>query len=189
MPETFLETVFAARVIERVLLTLVILVAAVLVMRGFWRTMSQVDFDVSKEKLGASANIALATPVFVLFGLIGFAWVSLSHPITVEAPNAAEGSGEKVAQAGSLSKAIGAARAPTPFQRSEALDHIRTLNCELAEAMPIRKPAIESAKLALIVSVWDSGWGDPGTYAAAYRNGAATGNAVVDTYMTDKNPC
>ena len=58
MPETFLETLFAARLAERIVLTLVILVAAVLVMRGFWRTMSRVDFDISKEKLGASVTIA-----------------------------------------------------------------------------------------------------------------------------------
>lgn len=194
MPETFLETAFAARLAERFALSAVIVLAAAVIMVGFWRGMSRVDFDLSRDKLGASANIALATPVFALLALVGFAWVSFSHPITLEAapPPAAEAPGP-TAQAPApraLARAIGAAPgAPGAPPRAAALDHIAELNCLLAEADPRRRPALEAARLSLLLAVWDPAWGDAAAYARRRAAGEDTGMPVPDVHLEDRNPC
>lgn len=71
------------RMLERLTLTAVILGVSLVVMVGFWRTVTRVDLS-DGGKLGVAGSVTLATPVFVLLGIVGYAWVSLSNPLKVE---------------------------------------------------------------------------------------------------------
>ena len=196
MPETFIETVFATRLGERIALTAIIVIATGIVMIGFWRCMSRINFDLPNDKLG-SANVVLATPVLTLLALVGFAWISFSNPITVEsrttgsAPAESPDGGAQAA-AGSLTRAVGATPVPAakgPLTRAQALDHIATLNCFHDSANPLQAPSIEAAKTALILSVWDPAWGDAEAFANARATGSPSGVPVVEVYLQDTQPC
>ena len=71
--------VIAFRIGERITLTIVVLLVALVVMVGFWRTVQRVKVD-DGGKLGVAASFVLSTPVFVLMTIVGYAWVSLAHP-------------------------------------------------------------------------------------------------------------
>jgi hypothetical protein len=84
--------VIAFRIGERITLTIVVLLVALVVMVGFWRTVQRVKVD-DGGKLGVAGSVVLSTPVFVLMTIVGYAWVSLAHPISIGAPAAVPGNG------------------------------------------------------------------------------------------------
>lgn len=170
-PAAVAAAAFALRIGERVALSLVVVVVALTVTLGFWRSIQRVDFDLG-DKLGGSARLVLATPVLALLALIGFAWVSFSNPITVTVPGI---SGEPGAHAAAgATSMIGAAPGTTPpanidFARGEALGNLRSLNCALkgrSGLAPREIDALARIRLALMLPVWDAAWGDPQAFRA-----------------------
>jgi hypothetical protein len=80
----FAHTIFYLRIIERFVITGLVLAVAVIVLIAFWRTVHRIDFNVAKEKVGVAGTTLVATPVLVLLILVGFAWVVLTNNISLE---------------------------------------------------------------------------------------------------------
>lgn len=95
------------RIAERLGLSLIVLLVALVVMVGFWRSVQKLDVS-DGGKLGVAGSFALSTPVFVLLAIIGYAWVSLSFPIQVTGPaapaEATAAAGGRRASSGSVCK-------------------------------------------------------------------------------------
>ena len=105
-PVTVASTAFAFRIGERIALSIVVILVALVVTAGFWRSIQKVDFTLSKAGTSGGGTFVLATPVFALLALIGFAWVSFAHPITVAVPaTAAERTAETAQAAGTVTMA------------------------------------------------------------------------------------
>lgn len=162
-PATVASYAFAVRIGERIAISLVVIAVALVVTLGFWRTIQKVDFSLSQEKLSGGGSFVLATPVFALLALIGFAWVSFSHPVSVALPG---GGATQSAAAGPVSM-IGAAPArPEPdadFRRGEAAGQIRSLNCIATKAAGVAErdgDALARVKLGLMLGAWDPAWGE-----------------------------
>lgn len=169
-PAAVAATAFALRIAERVALSLVVVVVALTVTLGFWRSIQRVDFDLG-DKPGGSARLVLATPVFALLALIGFAWVSFSNPITVTVPGQGTTAGAETAAA--TTSMMGATpaspEAGIEFRRGEAIGAIRSLNCALRgrEGLSPREiDALARIRLSLMRPVWDTAWGDPEAFGA-----------------------
>jgi hypothetical protein len=167
-PATVASYAFAFRIGERIAISLVVIAVAMVVTLGFWRTIQKVDFTLSQEKLSGGGSFVLATPVFALLALIGFAWVSFSHPVSVALPAAGA---TQAAAAGPVSM-MGAAparpEADVGFRRGEATGQIRSLNCIAGKASGVAErdvDALARVKLGLMLPVWDPGWGE----AEAFR--------------------
>ena len=167
---------FAFRVGERVVISLVVIVLALVVSVAFWRSLQRVDFSVSREKLSAAGNVVLATPVFALLALIGLAWVSFSNPISVTVPGAgATADGDvDVAQGGGFKATAfvgpAAERADAAaMTRIAAAEWLRSLNC-IAEAAgdlsPRETAALAELRLALMRQRWVAEWGDFAAFRA-----------------------
>lgn len=195
------EAVILYRTAERLAISTVVILVALVVTLGFWRSIQRVDFQVTRDKLGGAANLVLATPVFALIALIGFSWVSFSNPISVLIENPAPGvpapAGAEPPSAAPLATAspatlefTGIAAVPVQtgraleMEREQARSVIRTLNC-FATAAPDRlENARESdnlarARLAVLAPVWNEAeWGD----FEAFRAWALTtsGDAPAD---------
>jgi hypothetical protein len=95
--------------------------------------------------------------------LIGFAWVSFSHPVTIALPAAGAA---QTAAAGPVSM-MGAAparpEADIGFRRGEVAGQIRSLNCIAAKASGVAErdgDALARVKLGLMLPVWDPAWGE-----------------------------
>lgn len=161
---TLATAIFALRIGERLALSLVVVVVALTVTLGFWRSIQRVDFNLG-DKLGGSARLVLATPVFALLALIGFAWVSFSNPITVTLPGESGGGGM-------IGSTPDRATAPEPdidFRRGQALTDIRSLNCVLQgrEGLSARDTdAMARIRLSLMRPVWGPDWGDAEAFRA-----------------------
>jgi hypothetical protein len=80
----FAHTIMYLRIIERFVITGLVLATAVIVLIAFWRTVHRIDFNVEKDKVGVAGTTLVATPVLVLLILVGFAWVVLTNSISVE---------------------------------------------------------------------------------------------------------
>ena len=166
----------AFRIGERIVLSLVVVLVALVVTAGFWRSIQKIDFQFGQDKISGAANVVLATPVFALLALIGFAWVSFSNPIAVTVPAAASGAGE-AASTGEV-KFVGAVPgAPPPgsdvdFERGKAEGLVMSLNCVAQAAgdkvSPRDADALAVARLAALQPVWAADWGD----FAAFRDWA-----------------
>ena len=162
-PAQFAAFVIALRVGERVVLSLVIILVALLCIAGFWRSMQKLDFSLARDKLSGSANVVLATPVFALLALIAFAWVSFSNPISVGSP----------ATQPTATSFIGATPTAevTAFDRTRTAEMIRALNCVAARAPDASASerfddALALIRLQLMEGVWSPDWGDPAAFRA-----------------------
>lgn len=165
---------FAFRIAERIVISLVVILVSLVVTVGFWRSIQRIDFQLSREKVSGAANVILATPVFALLALIGFAWVSFSNPISVGLP-AAGGEADQVAGDPpgviTLSGSVPAPAAPgDDMALSRNLATVRSLNCIAGitgEGLsPRDADALRDARLALMQAVWQPDWGDPADFAA-----------------------
>jgi hypothetical protein len=164
----------ALRIGERVVLSGVVVLMALVVTAGFWRSIQKIDFRFGKDQISGAANVVLATPVLALVALIGFAWVSFSNPVAVTVP--AAGGGE-TASTGEV-KFVGAVPgAPPPgsdaaFERRKAEGLVMSLNCVARAAggavSPRDADALAVARLAALQPVWAADWGD----FAAFRDWA-----------------
>jgi hypothetical protein len=136
-PATVASTAFAFRIGERIALTVIVILVALVVTAGFWRSIQKVDFSLAKAGTSGGGTFVLATPVFALLALIGFAWVSFAHPISVAVPaTASERSAEAAQVAGTVTMA-GALPAPQgdmEFARNTVRMRILSLNCLAQQA-------------------------------------------------------
>lgn len=171
-PASVASTAFAFRIGERMVLSAVVVLVAFIVTLGFWRTIQKVDFSLARA--GATGSLVLTTPVLALFALIGFAWVSFSHPISVTipaatrvgeaAPGGTPGEGATVAAPGSV-QMVAAVASRIAHERSAVTQHILSLNClasRSGEALSQREAdALIDIRFRLMETVWDEGWGEP----------------------------
>jgi hypothetical protein len=166
-PATVASYAFAFRIGERIAISLVIIAVSLVVTRGFWKSIQKVDFTLGQGGVTGGGTLVLATPVFALLALIGFAWVSFSHPVSVTVPHAA---GMVQAEAATAVSLIGAVTERPPvvdeaFQRGEAERQIQSLNCLAqqggASVSPRDVDALAAVKLGLMLSIWAPDWGDP----------------------------
>lgn len=178
------------RMAERLTLTMVIVLAVIVVMAGFWRGVSRLEFDGSNAGLGGS--VMLATPVLMVAVLVGYAWVSLNAPVTVDAKGGFIG-----ASPGGAAADGGTTRAPPPtaddtatvdnsaLRRNEVGLMIGALNCLAADntgAPGELREGLARAKLALMRPVWNPAWGDPEAFALAVELGT-----TLDAYPQARN--
>jgi hypothetical protein len=186
---------FAFRIGERVAISLVIIIVSLVVTRGFWRSIQKVDFSVGQGPLTSGGTFMLATPVFALLALIGFAWVSFSHPVSVTVPQAA--TTERAEAVGAVSLIGSTPQAPAvvdaAYERGEAARQIQSLNClaRLAgDAAGAREAdALATVKLRLMQPVWSPEWGDAVAFDRWARglSGAAP-NAVARAVFDAVHP-
>ena len=173
-PVSVASTAFAFRIGERIALSAIIILVALVVTLGFWRSIQKLDFTLAKGGMSGGGNFVLATPVFALLALIAFAWVSFAHPITVSVPTttAPDRQAETAQAVGTVTMA---GALPTPqgdidFARHTVRMRILSLNCVAQKAgggLAARDgDALEAVKVALLRSVWDPAWGDPAALEA-----------------------
>jgi hypothetical protein len=155
-----------------------VVVVALTCALGFWRSLQKIDFQFTHERLSGGANIVLATPLFALLALIGFAWISYSHPISVSLGGAAPGDQAAVPGQVTMIGASPAAPAETPAAPptagwAEARALLRSLNCLAigAEAeglaiAPRERNTLTALRLALMEPHWSETWGDRATFRA-----------------------
>lgn len=172
------ESLVLFRMVERLLLSGLIVLVSLAVMIAFWRSLQRIEFQVTRDKIGAGGTLVLATPVFVLLAMIGYAWVSLTNPITVATTGAAaagEGAPGPVAAADRpLFIGVAPGRAAdgaedAAFERNLALGRVKSLNCYAAAAAdpsPRMTDDLAVAKLAMMRPVWTDEWGAFDAFAA-----------------------
>lgn len=161
--ESLGDQVVLFRIAERLTLSVVVLIIAIVVMVGFWRSVQKLDVA-EGGKLGIGGSFVFSTPVFVLLAIIGYAYVSLSHPISV-APGGADAQ-TAAAEAGQ-GAFVGASGTVTDNSDDAAYDlsiaerKVRSLNC-IAEGQtlsPRLEDDLSSVKLAVLAPVWPAAWG------------------------------
>jgi hypothetical protein len=180
-----LNPIILFRMTERMLLTAVVVLVAIVVLIGFWKTVQKVTLK-DGGPLGIAGSFALSTPVFALLAIILYAWVSVSHPISFGTSTAAPDM--ELAQS-DLSAEVGAqqftgalnAQSRTVAQeevstyaRQRTRQQIWTLNC-LIDASVVRPSAeadLAEIKITLMRSVWDDAWGSPARFEQWARNPA-----------------
>lgn len=146
---------------------------AVVVTVGFWRSLQNIDFTLSKGPIGGGGTLVLATPVLTMLALIGFAWVSFSNPIAYGVAAAPPAATDTSTMASTPSIDF---RGSTPnpaaqdlaTRRLQVIQHIRNLNCiakRTASLSPTQVNAFAQAKFALMTQVWDPAWGDLDAFA------------------------
>jgi hypothetical protein len=195
---------FIARLTERFAMSLVIVTIAVIAMFAFWRSVQRVEFNLAQDKIGRSANIALATPLFVLLVLVGYAFVSFSHPVTVTVPERRTNQDTAASQGATGRSAIAftgfgnlppsASPEDAKLRLAETRGYLRTLNCIANGATPIDdrgRNAIDAAKAALIIRYWQQDWGDATEFEewALSGRGPTPREEVLDLYMGAHDPC
>jgi hypothetical protein len=185
-PATVASYAFAFRIGERIALTVVVVLVALVVTLGFWRSIQKVDFTLSKAGTSGGGTLVLATPVFALLALIGLAWVSFSHPISVAIPASGAERAAETAQAGgtvTMAGALPAAQGDVEFARNAVRMRILSLNClarMAGEAVAERDAdALAAVKAGLLRPVWDPAWGDPAAFEA-WATGLSTTPPVAE---------
>ncbi|WP_372572342.1 hypothetical protein [Ruegeria jejuensis] len=168
-----LNPIIVFRMSERLLLTGIVIVVALVILVGFWKTVQKVTIK-DGGPLGIAGSMALSTPVFALATIILYAWVSLSHPISYTAASPmSEITADQVASVpenlsgqfvGSVSTQTSAEAAAevSSYARQRTRHQIWTLNC-IADTTAVRAPAqsdLTAIKLRLMQEVWHSDWGN-----------------------------
>ena len=82
-----LKTVVLFRIDERITLSALILIIAIIVMIAFRRSVQKIDSRITKENIGTGGSVLLGTPIFVLLTPVGYAFVSLVEPNYSQDPN------------------------------------------------------------------------------------------------------
>lgn len=179
------EWIMLFRIGERLTLSVIIVIVSLVVMIGFWRSIQKIDFQMSREKIGAGGSIILGTPIFVLLALVGYAFVSLSNPISISAaPTSSEFDGKRPSQGAAVmpSPASGftgissnhdattGAADNTEFERRRAVETVMSLNClarDAGEASARVQDDLAAVKLRLLEPVWSEEWGNFEAFAAS----------------------
>ncbi len=200
-----LSPVILFRMSERLLLTGLVIVVALVVLIGFWKTVQRVTIK-DGGAVGLAGSMALSTPVFALLSIILYAWVSLSHPIAfTPGPTEKRSDTTDIAAAesqggGQFTGAVNPqshTQAPTEvssYARQRIRHQIWTLNC-LADSTTVRPPAqsdLAEIKLQLMQGVWDSEWGNLPQFESWVRNpnsGVEPSPQVLEFYEGKHTGC
>ena len=139
-------------------------IVAIVVMIAFWRSVQKIDFRITRENIGTGGSVLLGTPIFVLLTLVGYAFVSLSNPITVKTPT------EEVIGITPSQTAGGQGTVEnTAFDRNNAQEKVRSLNClarGTADSSARDQDNLAAVKVHLLQPVWSDAWGDFDRFAA-----------------------
>ena len=175
--EDFAIYAFAARLIERFVLTGLVLIIAIVVMVSFWRTLQKVDFKVSRDDIGASGTVVLATPVFMVLFLGGFAGIVLSYPINVNVTGLSEEVSEETEANAGASRQVALIGMSPSASITDVTALISDINCAEAagEFSPALSDALRDLKLAQMQVVWQPDWGD----SAAFRQWVMGSDVVL----------
>ncbi len=182
------------RMFERLTLTGAVIVVAIILMIGFWRSVQKIDLT-QGGALGITGSFVFSTPVFALLTIVGYAYVSLSHPIKVEAPTQSE-SAAQVAQAGGQAQFLGSARGAGVEGGTDGYDlavtqrRVRSLNCLLQDQTlsPRLQDDVADIKLTLMAGVWSGDWGDPATFGDWARGlSSAAPDAGARAFFDDRH--
>lgn len=165
-----MDDIILFRIAERLTLTTVVLLVALVVMVGFWRSVQKIDLSDS-GKLGIGGSFIFSTPVFVLLAIIGYSWVSLEHPIQI-APSAdapIQTASVEASPGGFIGASSGAVSGTedTGYDQAITQRRLRSLNCLLQDRTPSNRTAddVAAVKLGLMRALWDADWGDPEAFA------------------------
>jgi hypothetical protein len=194
--------VFLLRIAERLTLSVVVVIVALVVTIAFWRSVQKIDLSLGQGGLAGSANMLVATPVLALGALIGFAWVSFSNPITVSATAApAESSvaqGESVTMAGMLPGRSRSQDPPLPEQsttddREHTRDRLMYVNClaraPAAATLPQAENLLTQVRLDLMRPVWASDWGSQPDFSDwATGKSSAPPNSAARAFFEGVHP-
>ncbi len=175
-----MDSIILFRIAERLTLTAVVILVALVVMIGFWRTIQKINIS-QNEHFGLAGSVAFSTPVFVLLAIIGYAWVSLEHPIQVGQVTPDEASIQATAgqEAATLTTGnfVGSSRTATGtntgYDAAITQRRLRSVNCALRGKDLGQRTSddIAEIKLTLIRDLWQDDWGDPVTFADWVRTG------------------
>lgn len=196
------------RIAERVAISLIVILLGLVVSVAFWRSLQRIDFQLSREKLSGGGTVVLATPLFALIALIGFAWVSFSNPVAVTAPgripvasqtavDPEAGAAQPLANAGPVSfvgstAAAAQQQGDVEFRRNAARELVRSLNCVAESAgqlAPREVDALARLRLAVMEPVWDPSWGDFAAFRAwAEARTDAEPNAAAKRFFHEVAP-
>jgi hypothetical protein len=167
------------RIGERATLSAIVIAIAVVATIGFWRTIQKVDFRFGRDDLSSAANVVLATPVFILLTLIGFAWVCFSNPVAVSlsAQTGHELAGGGVSYVGAT-PGVPTRVGSLDYERLNAEELVMSLNCVVKAAGPAvsnrEADALVEARLTALAPIWPAEWGDPTDFRAwALKRSAA----------------
>lgn len=182
------------RMFERMTLTVAVIIVAVVIMIGFWRSVQKIDLT-QGGSLGITGSFVLSTPVFALLTIVGYAYVSLSHPIRVD-PGAPAAGGEQVAAASNGGgQFLGASRPQITSnnigrERALAQGRVRSLNC-LTGGRDISarlEDDVVETKLELLAPVWDEAWGGFDPFSSWARGlSTDTPNALARTVFEERH--
>lgn len=175
-----IDPIIQFRLLERLVLTCIVILVALVVLVGFWRSVQKIDLT-GAGKLGIAGSFALSTPVFALIAVIGYAYVSLAHPISVQfgdgQPGARPEATEVASTAGTQAFLGGVPSGPggigsgdsaaNAYDRQIVARQIRSLNCLGADAQMSPRVADDLAdvKLRLMREVWDPAWGEGAAFS------------------------
>ncbi len=73
----------AARVIERMTLSLIVILVALVLIVAFWKSLQKIDFTMSKDNNQLATSVVFATPIFILLIIVAFSYVTFSHPLVL----------------------------------------------------------------------------------------------------------
>lgn len=186
------DPIILFRMFERMTLTVAVIVVAIILMIGFWKSVQKIDLT-QGGTLGITGSFVFSTPVFALLVIVGYAYVSLSHPIKVEAPTQAGAPAQLAQNAGPsqfLGAASGAETAPDGYDLALVQRRVRSLNCLLRDqpASPRLQDDLADIKLGLMAPVWSADWGDPAAFAD-WAAGKTTSppNAVARAFFEEEH--
>ena len=132
-------------------------------MIAFWRPVQKIDFRITKKNIGTGGSVLLGTPIFVLLTLVGYAFVSLSNPITVKTPT------EEVTGSSRAIPAGGGQVDNAAFDRNNALEKVRNLDCLArndADGSARDQDNLAAVNVHLLQPVWSDAWGDFDQFSA-----------------------
>lgn len=189
------DPIILFRMFERMTLTAAVIVVAIILMIGFWRSVQTIDLA-QGGSLGIAGSFVFSTPVFALLVIVGYAYVSLSHPIKVEATPSTGAPTELAQSGGGQSQFLGAARgakaesAPDGYDLATVQRRVRSLNCLLQgqAGSPRLQDDMTDIKLVLMASIWSADWGDPEAFEGwATGRSTAPPNAVARALFEERH--
>ncbi|MEH2484887.1 hypothetical protein [Bradyrhizobium sp. AZCC 2230] len=209
----FSHAIFYLRLIERFVITGLVLAVAVIVLIAFWRTVHRIDFNVEKEKVGVAGTTLIATPVLVLLILVGFAWVVLTNGISLEiatqnpaptTPEQPDRQPKQPPESGALSKPVVVVEKYNGSNSTgeNVAELLPSFNCAFAHVQnptPEQERAIRLVKAEALLAHWPAPWtaeketfrkwaiGDPGATANGQSGAVPNGNITQLFHNVDRD--
>lgn len=185
----FAHVILLLRIIERFVITGLILVVAVVVLIAFWRTVHRIDFNVTKEKVGVAGTTLIATPILVLLILVGFAWVALNNKISLETSTqspapAVPGQSKQPPEGVEVVKFNGLN--PVEENVAELLPDYNCAFSQLQNLTPAQERAVRLIKAEALLSHWPTQWnGEKDIFRNWVKDGSTPPNGNITQLFHD----